>query len=98
LFVKPVKEEASYGISQASFVESDEQLQERVQFVHESHESDAIVEQYVDGRELYVSVLGSQRLTVFPIREMVFRDVPPDQPKIATFKAKWDESYRKRWG
>lgn len=98
LFVKPVKEEASYGISQASFVESDEQLQERVQFVHESHESDAIVEQYVDGRELYVSILGSQRLTVFPIREMVFRDVPPDQPKIATFKAKWDESYRKRWG
>lgn len=98
LIVKPLKEEASYGIAQASFVESDEQLQERVQFIHASHESDAIVEQYVDGRELYVSILGSQRLTVFPMRELVFKDVPPDQPKIATFRAKWDESYRKRWG
>jgi D-alanine-D-alanine ligase len=81
LFVKPVKEEASYGISQASFVESDEDLQERVQFVHESHDSDAIVEQYVDGRELYVSILGSQRLTVFPIREMVFRTCRPTNPR-----------------
>jgi D-alanine-D-alanine ligase len=98
LIVKPLKEEASYGIAQASFVESDEQLEERVQFIHASHESDAIVEQYVDGRELYVSILGSQRLTAFPMRELVFEDVPPDQPKIATFRAKWDAGYRKRWG
>jgi len=38
------------------------------------------------------------RLTVFPIRELVFREVPPNEPKIATYKAKWDEEYRKRWG
>ena len=42
--------------------------------------------------------MGNVRLSVFPIRESVFRDVPPDQPKIATFRAKWDEEYRKRWG
>jgi D-alanine-D-alanine ligase len=38
------------------------------------------------------------RLTVFPIRELVCRGVPPNEPKIATYKAKWDDEYRKRWG
>ena len=98
VLVKPVKEEASYGISQASFVETDEQFRERVAFIHEKYNSDAIAEEYIDGRELYVSLMGNVRLTVFPIRELVFREVPPNEPKIATFKAKWDEEYRKRWG
>ena len=73
LLVKPVKEEASYGISQASFVTSDEQFKERVAFIHESHDSDVIAEEYIEGRELYVSVMGNAKLTVFPIRELVFR-------------------------
>jgi D-alanine-D-alanine ligase len=98
LLVKPVKEEASYGISQASFVTSDEQFRERVAFLHESHDCDVIAEEYIEGRELYVSVMGNAKLTVFPIRELVFREVPPNEPKIATYKAKWDEEYRKRWG
>jgi D-alanine-D-alanine ligase len=98
LLVKPVKEEASYGISQASFVTSDEQFRERVAFIHDSHDSDVIAEEYIEGRELYVSVMGNAKLTVFPIRELVFREVPPNEPKIATYKAKWDEEYRKRWG
>jgi D-alanine-D-alanine ligase len=98
LVVKPVKEEASYGISRASFVGNDEQFRERVTFIHEKYNSDSIAEEYIDGRELYVSLMGNVRLTVFPIREMVFREVPPDEPKIATYKAKWDEEYRKRWG
>jgi D-alanine-D-alanine ligase len=98
ILVKPLKEEASYGISQASFVETDEQFKERVQFIHEKYDHDVIAEEYIAGRELYVSVLGNQRLEVFPIRELVFREVPPDEPKIATYKAKWDEEYRKRWG
>ena len=98
ILVKPLKEEASYGISQASFVETDEQFKERVQFIHASHDSDVIAEEYIAGRELYVSLLGNERLSVFPIRELVFEEVPPDEPKIATYRAKWDESYRKRWG
>jgi D-alanine-D-alanine ligase len=98
LLVKPVKEEASYGISQASFVTSDEQFRERVAFIHDSHDSDVIAEEYIEGRELYVSVMGNARLTVFPVRELVFREVPPNEPKIATYRAKWDEEYRKRWG
>lgn len=98
LLVKPMKEEASYGISQASFVESDEQFKERVQFIHEKYEQEVIAEEYIEGRELYVSILGNHRLQVFPIRELVFKEVPPDEPKIATYRAKWDEEYRKRWG
>jgi D-alanine-D-alanine ligase len=98
VLVKPVKDEASYGISQASFVQNEEQLRERVAFIHEKRNSDAIAEEYIEGRELYVSIMGNTRLTVFPIRELVFREVPPNEPKIATFKAKWDEEYRKRWG
>jgi D-alanine-D-alanine ligase len=98
ILVKPLKEEASYGISQASFVETDEQFKERVQFIHTSHNCDVIAEEYIAGRELYVSVLGNHRLDVFPIRELVFKEVPPDEPKIATYRAKWDEEYRKRWG
>lgn len=98
ILVKPLKDEASYGIAQASFVENDEQFKERVQYIHEKLEQDAIGEEYIEGRELYVSILGNHRLTVFPIRELVFKEVPPDEPKIATYKAKWDEEYRKRWG
>ena len=98
ILVKPLKEEASLGISQASFVESDAQFRERVQFIHEKYNGDVIAEEYIAGRELYVSILGNLRLQVFPIRELVFREVPPDEPKIATFRAKWDEEYRKRWG
>jgi D-alanine-D-alanine ligase len=98
ILVKPVKEEASYGISQASFVTTDEQFRERVAFIHEKHDADVIAEEYIEGREFYVSVMGTLKLTVFPIRELVFGEVPPNEPRIATYRAKWDEEYRKRWG
>ena len=98
ILVKPVKEEASYGISQASFVEADEQFRERVAFIHEKHDCDVIAEEYIAGRELYVSVMGNSRLSVFPVRELIFGEVPPNEPKIATYRAKWDDEYRKRWG
>ncbi len=98
ILVKPLKEEASLGISQASFVETDEQLKERAQFIHDNYDNDVIAEEYIEGRELYASILGNHRLQMFPLREMLFKQVPPDEPKIATYKAKWDEAYRKRWG
>lgn len=98
ILVKPLKEEASLGISQASFVSNDEQFKERVQFIHDKYANDVIAEEYIHGRELYVSLMGDLRLQEFPIRELVFKEVPPDEPKIATFKAKWDDEYRERWG
>lgn len=96
--VKPLTEEASRGISQASVVDDDAGLVERVRMIHERFRMDAIVEEYIDGRELYVSIVGDQRLRVLPPRELNFGQRPSDEPRIATYKAKWDEAYRKRWG
>jgi len=98
LLIKPVQEEASTGIAQASFVENENDLKERVRFIHEKFDMDAIAEEYIEGRELYVSIFGDKRLEVFPIREMKFTQVPDDEPKLATYKAKWDDKYRKKWG
>jgi D-alanine-D-alanine ligase len=98
LLVKPVQEEASTGIAQASFVENEKDLEERIKFTHERFNMDAIAEEYIDGRELYVSILGNRRLKTFSLREMKFTQVPDDEPKLATYKAKWDKKYREKWG
>jgi D-alanine-D-alanine ligase len=98
LFIKPAEDEASYGISQNSFVEDDSAFEERIRFIHERMNQPALAEEYIEGREIYVSLLGNGSLRVLPFREVIFAEVPDDQPKFATFKAKWDEAYRKRWG
>ena len=98
LLVKPVKEEASYGISRASFVENDDQFKERCAFIQQKYDSDVIAEEYIDGREIYVSLMGNTRLRVFPMREMIWGEATSNGPKIATYSAKWDEEYRKRNG
>jgi D-alanine-D-alanine ligase len=98
VIVKSLTEEGSVGIAQASFVENVEQLKERVTLIHEKFQGDAIAEQYIDGRELYVTVLGNTRLTVLPIRELAFRETPEKRPRLATYKVKWDPKYRERWG
>jgi D-alanine-D-alanine ligase len=97
-FVKPVSEESSDGISQASLVRVEEEAIERARFIHQKFNCDALIEEYVEGRELYLSVLGNKRLTVFPPREIFFQDVPEDAPKFATYHAKWNDAYRKKWG
>ena len=98
LVVKPLREEASRGLSQASIVDSEEALIERVKFIHENLKRDVIVEEYIDGRELYVSVIGSKRPKVLPLRELRFGEYCEDEPRIATYKAKWDYDYREKWG
>ena len=76
LFVKSATEDASLGISQASVVDDMQKLRERVQFMHEQIGSDALVEEYIEGRELYVGVLGNERLTRLPVWEMRFGSMP----------------------
>ncbi|HEY2988200.1 MAG TPA: ATP-grasp domain-containing protein [Candidatus Binatia bacterium] len=98
LFIKPLQEEASYGISQDSFVENDQAFEERIRFIHERMNQEALAEEYIEGRELYVSILGNDRLQVFPIREVIFAEIPEGRPRFSTFKAKWDDAYRKKWG
>ena len=98
LLVKSVVEDASLGIAQASIVTNQEKLVDRVGFVHEHVESDAMVEEYIEGRELYVGVIGNQRLQTFPVWEMLFAKMPDGVPKIATAKVKFDEEYQKKYG
>lgn len=97
-FVKPVAEEGSEGISQDSFVENEKACLDRVHYLHNRFSGNVIIEEFIGGREFYVSTLGSKRPQVFSVREMCFREFPEDAPKFATFKAKWDEPYRKKWG
>jgi D-alanine-D-alanine ligase len=97
-FVKPAGEESSDGIAQASFARDEGEALERVKFLHERFEGDVMIEEYIEGRELYVSVMGNKRLSVFPPRELFFEKLPDDAPKFATSKAKWDDAYRKKWG
>jgi D-alanine-D-alanine ligase len=96
--VKSLTEDASSGIAQASVVDDDAKLKERVEFIHDSLGTDAIVEQFIDGREMYVGVLGNERLDTLPVWEMTFNKMPEGMHRIATSKAKWSAKYQKKHG
>src|SRR3954447_6108850 len=98
LMVKSLTEEASIGISQASVVETDDKLKERVAFIHESIGTAAIVEQYIEGRELYVGILGNQALQALPVWELFFKNMPEGAKRIATDRVKWSVKYQKKYG
>lgn len=98
LFVKSATEDASLGISQASIVADLGHLRERVAFIHDQVGSDALVEEYIDGREVYVGVLGNDRLTRYPPWELRFGSLPEGQAPIATRKIKWDKRYQQKHG
>lgn len=99
LIVKPLKEDSSIGISESSLVKNDDALQERVRFIHEKMEQEAIVEEFIEGREFYVGVWGNNGdVEVLPIIELDFANVPDNKPKIYSFRAKWDAEYRKEKG
>jgi D-alanine-D-alanine ligase len=98
LIVKSLTEEASLGISQASVVEDDEKLAERVAFIHESIGTDAIVEQYIAGREFYLGILGNRRTTVLPVWELTFEKLRPGSVAIATARVKHDVQYQEKAG
>ena len=98
LIVKSLMEHSSYGISQASKVEDDEKLAERVTFVHESIGTDAIAERYIEGREIYVGVIGNDRLVALPPIELVFENMPANAALIATAKVKHDLAYQAKRG
>lgn len=98
LIVKSLTREASAGISQASVVEDDARLAERVRFIHETLGTDAIVEHYISGRELYVGIVGNQRLDVFPVWELLFTKMPDELWHIATDRVKWSRVYQQKRG
>ena len=79
-------------------VDNDEKLKERVAFIHESIGTAAIAEQYIEGRELYVGVLGNQALQALPVWELFFTNMPPEAKRIATDRVKWSVKYQKKYG
>ena len=96
--VKSLTQESSIGISQASVVADETHLRERVQFIHDSIKTDAIVERFIEGQELYCAMLGNQRLQVFPVWEMTFAKMPEGQHRIATERVKWNAKYQEKFG
>ena len=98
LIVKPLDEDASVGIAQASVVRDDDALKERVNFIHERFKTSAIVEEFIAGRELYIGVMGNDPPVALPPIEMVFGSDTTAENRIATFKAKWSMRYREGRG
>lgn len=98
VIVKSAIEHGSAGIAQASVVRTDDELAERVAFLHRTLQTDVVVEQFLAGREFTVSVLGNERLETFPIWELWFDKLPEGNEPIATARVKWDVDYQKRVG
>ncbi len=98
LFVKSVVEEGSVGIAQASVVNDDEKLAERVEFIHRQTNSHAIAEQYIEGREIYVGVIGNRRLQTYTPWELLITNLPEGALNIATGRLKWNADYQKKVG
>jgi D-alanine-D-alanine ligase len=98
VIVKSLTYESSTGISQASVVSNDEQLNKRVQYIHDTILTPAIIEEFIEGRELYVGVMGNQRLQVLPVWEMSFDKMTDHHWKIATDRVKWSIKYQKKHG
>jgi len=92
LIVKPMREDASLGIDKNSFVRDEKSLKRRVQKIHKNYGQPALVEEYIDGRELNVSILGNEDPHILPISEIDFSTLPPDLPKICGYAAKWLEN------
>lgn len=98
LLVKSALEDASLGITNASIVYDLEHLEARVSYIHRETGTDALVESFIEGRELYVGMMGNRRIQVFPIWEMTFENAKPGDPQIATARVKWDAEHQKKLG
>jgi D-alanine-D-alanine ligase len=91
LFVKPLNEDASIGIDSNAVVQNVKDLMERISYIHTELKGPALIEEYIEGREIYVGVLGNESPEALPIIEWDFSKVPKGAPKIASSEAKWDE-------
>jgi D-alanine-D-alanine ligase len=97
MIVKPAFEDGSEGISNASVVNDPAALEGRVQFVTEKWNQGAIAEEFIEGRELYVSIIGNKKLITLPIRECIFSNKTAEGPNLATYRVKWNKEYREKW-
>ena len=98
VIVKPLDREASEGIAQSSVAQTRDACAERIHFIRDRLDNDVIVEEFIHGREFYVGVLDGEVPMALPPRELFFAHLAADKPMIATYRAKWDDEYRARWG
>jgi D-alanine-D-alanine ligase len=97
LIVKPVSEDGSIGIDSGSVVESVKELMERIHYIDEEFDSPALIEEYIEGREIYASILGNEDAEVLPLIELDLSKLPKGTPRIAGQDVKFDhetEAYR----
>ncbi len=98
LIVKPAFEDASVGIENDSVVNDNVQLKKRIAYVFEYFNQPSLVEEFIDGRELNVAIMGDHEIEALPISEIDFSEMPPQLSKIVSYQAKWDphhEAYHK---
>jgi len=98
VIVKPKREDGSIGIEFSAVVGSIKELMERIDALHADLDSPVLVEEYIEGRELYVSVLGNETPTALPVVELNLSDLPEGTPKIAGTEVKWErgtDAYKK---
>lgn len=98
LIVKCLNEESSFGLGQSSIVKNEKKLFERVKFVHQNLQADVIIEEFIEGRELSMGVLGNSNLKTFPLCEVTFNKCLNPLKEIYTPLAKWNTNYQKRKG
>jgi D-alanine-D-alanine ligase len=91
VIVKPVHEDASLGINSNSVCRNLDQLDRQVAYIHGVYRQDALVDEFLDGREFNVGVLVGQEAQVLPISEIDFSRMPEHEPRIVSYRAKWDE-------
>jgi D-alanine-D-alanine ligase len=94
LIIKPLREDASLGIDNDAFIPDEKTLKQQVQKIYHGYGQPVLVEEYIDGRELNVSILGNEKAKVLPISEIDFSSMPPGLPRICSYAAKWVENSR----
>ena len=98
LIVKPLSEDGSIGIDASSVVESVKELMEKIHYIHEQFDSPALIEEYIEGREIYAAILGEEKPEALPLVELDLSKLPEGTPKIASTDVKWEkdsDAYRK---
>ncbi len=98
VIVKPASEDASKGIDALSVVNSVKELLERISYVNEEFDSPVLIEEYIEGREIYAAILGNDRAEALPLVELDLSQLPDGMPRIAGYEVKFDvntEAYRK---
>lgn len=91
LIVKPTSEDGSIGIDQFSVVNSVKELMERIHYIEEEFDSPSLIEEYIEGREIYAAVLGNEHLEVLPLIELDLSKLPEGMAKVAGTEVKWDK-------